>query len=59
MDSTNRKEITEILKKHWKSIEIFDRKWAETGDVNYKNQLILLKKQCEEILERYYEENRI
>ena len=58
MNSTNREQVTEVLKKHWKSIDEFDRKWAETGDLNYYNQLILLKKQCKEILEKYYDSEK-
>ena len=55
MSSISKEQTTELLKKHWKSIDEFDRKWAETGDMNYWTQLILLKKQCKEILKKYYE----
>ena len=53
-----REETTKLLKKHWRSIDKFDKKWARTGDVNYLIQLNLLKKQCSEILEKYYETNQ-
>ena len=50
----DKKSTTELLKKHWESIDEFDRKYSETGDPNYLVQLKLLKKQCLEILEKYY-----
>ena len=47
-----RKDATPVLEKYWKSIEIFDRKYAETGDFNYLNQKLGLIKQSLEIMNR-------
>ena len=47
-----RETATPVIEKYWKSIEEFDRKYAETGDINYLNQMNGLIKQCLEIMNR-------
>ena len=45
-----RETATPVLKKLWDSIHVFERKWHETGDVNYLNQMNGLIKQSLEIM---------
>ena len=49
---SSRDAAHEVLKTYWKSIETFDRKYAETGDVNYLVQMNHLKKMCMEVMGR-------
>ena len=51
-----REDATPVLEKYWKSIEIFDRKYAETGDINYLNQMNGLIRQSLEIMNRVTDE---
>ena len=50
--STTRELAHTVLKSYWTSIEKFDRKYAETGDVNYLVQMNHLKKMCMEVMEK-------
>ncbi len=49
---TTRDAAQEVLKSYWKSIEAFDRKYSETGNINYLIQMTHLKKMCMEVMGR-------
>lgn len=51
----DRKTASPVIRRYWKSIEDFDRKYAETGDYNYLNQMNGLKKQVLEIMAKVKE----
>ena len=50
-----REETTKILKKHWSKIDSLERKAYEENREDLFIQVKLMKKQCKEILEKFYE----
>ena len=52
---SNREETTKLLKKHWNKIDELERKGYEQNRPDLLVQVELMKKQCKEILEKYYE----
>lgn len=54
IQKVNRASASKVLQKYWTSIDKYDRKFYETGDINYKVQADLLRKNCKEIMQKVH-----